>query len=602
MSLHPQFQSDFSNPARFYKAVSVRSKRNPVFLQRLLRPRVRVRRFLPKFISVRLSGFVPKCQGLLTAWLISLPTATDEISENVISVVSLKEIPLEEGERLHSDFFLRVSWETGPQADNSVRDLIVVMTFVPILQEETSVSKGDSDAVKYILKQFLDGVDPELDQMHICGLDMSLQLAKWNVHISNVPSKAQPMFRNWMSPVYGKSQEIVLSTDPRNSTTCSSISGNIEISWSANDCLKVVPNNSNGHDNGHDESKADSGNRKRNGFSDCPKSSTNSSSSSSTKVSKKQKHLVYYYMYLDPETQTMGGKPEIKKNIDCLWCGAQFGSYCESSQASHTSSKTKDKGGSSSSHLDKSTVKSINSLLIHLKNCHYHFEYHPMKDNEGNIFIFMQRDRKQDLDASSLQTEKMRSYYWIDGLTGDRGSLSIRDLPMIKVSADSLLPNSEANADTAIKPVKLLMTRQYYHPRTGLPLVPEELGYESDEECVSWLSLMQNNCLLDEFEDIGYEEKTFMKMWNAHVLAFPPYADLYFPYCCKIFAQRFAVQMVDQNLRYHFLFHLIAFWEFGLLLSFEVQYLIAIVDKRVKEKQDELDLEERAATQNATNS
>ena len=88
----------------------MRSKRNPVFLHRLLRPRKPIKHAIPEFLSIKLSGFVPQCQGLLIVWLISLSTAiVDQISETVISVVSQKEIPLKDGEYTDRSILLSTS-------------------------------------------------------------------------------------------------------------------------------------------------------------------------------------------------------------------------------------------------------------------------------------------------------------------------------------------------------------------------------------------------------------------------------------------------------------------------------------------------------------
>jgi hypothetical protein len=91
---------------------------------------------------------------------------------------------------------------------------------------------------------------------------------------------------------------------------------------------------------------------------------------------------------------------------------------------------------------------------------------------------------------------------------------------------------------------------------------------------------------LDEFTDVGYEEKVFMKMWNTYVASFPPYGDNYVPLVCEKFVTDNAVQIVNEHLRYHCLFHFIVIYDFGLLRSDEVQHYISIIDNQVKVQKD----------------
>jgi hypothetical protein len=213
-----------------------------------------------------------------------------------------------------------------------------------------------------------------------------------------------------------------------------------------------------------------------------------------------------------------------------------------------------------------------------------------MRDQEGNLFIFMMRDRSQDLSVDSLIDEKKNPFFWFHIRHGKgRKSLLNQDLAIIKIPSASLQPRSKlkGKAETVSKETQLVATRQYYHPRTGLPIVNEELGHESEDECDNRWDLMMANQALDEFEDIGYEEKVFMKLWNTHIASFPPYGDGYLPIVCERFVRKFASQIVDEHLRYHCLFHFLVMHDFGLLRSDEVQYYMTIVDRQVKAKKDE---------------
>ena len=100
MQLHPQFESDYSNPARFYRAVSLRHQKNPVFLPRLLRPRHSEKRVSPKLLKVDLSNIDLNDRGAFTLWLVSISTvvSANQPSETVISVLSRQDIPFKNGQ------------------------------------------------------------------------------------------------------------------------------------------------------------------------------------------------------------------------------------------------------------------------------------------------------------------------------------------------------------------------------------------------------------------------------------------------------------------------------------------------------------------------
>ena len=593
MLLHPQFESDFSNPARFYKAVSLRHKRNPIFLPRLLRPRLALRRQLPKLISVDLSGIDSSQRGALTAWLISISTVASNglLPETAISVLSQREIPFVNGQYADSILYLDTSRYDHGDICNLEMDLVLVITFNPNIPENSSLLNGDTIAMKDIVRKLLNKQTVDMNQIHICCMDISAVSVSLKMKKEGILKKQMSFSRNWMSPVCTERQRIVLSTTSKKVATYCSISAYIQIKWTSE---KFIANRSKDVDDGHNNNSdiKNSSDLNRDLKNNLRKSPSPNASLVGRNSVGAGRSLIYYYMYTDKETQTISGKREVKDSICCLWCNSHFGFFCHSAKVIPPILRKRNKIKVSSEPLSKSTFKSMKYLLIHLRNCHFHFEYHAIKDEDENLFIFMRRDRAQDIDQQTLFREKMKPYFWSKRYGEDRDGFPsfCQDLPLLKIPVSSSLSNeTESDDDPKIEVKESIgtMTRQYYHPRTGLPLVNEELGHESDEECVEWQNLALNNSAIDDFEDVGYEEKTFMKLWNSYIVALPPYGDTYIPFSCEIFAKRFAVQLVDQHLRYHFLFHLITFWEFGLLRAEDIQYLIAIVDKRVKEKQEE---------------
>jgi hypothetical protein len=192
----------------------------------------------------------------------------------------------------------------------------------------------------------------------------------------------------------------------------------------------------------------------------------------------------------------------------------------------------------------------------------------------------------------------------------------------------------------------LLFSRQYYNPRTGQPLRREELGTASEDDFIHYNRvsrlpigsdqpqtgskenlagaassaaaaaemnaadsskplafqlfdpLSKSAKLLDEFSDVSFEEKTFMKLWNRHVndhqahqghlgmkSAYPQVApNMYMSDCYALlvfesFVMKYAKAIVSLNLRHNLLLHLMVAYDFGLLRSDEILKCVAVVDR-----------------------
>ena len=104
-------------------------------------------------------------------------------------------------------------------------------------------------------------------------------------------------------------------------------------------------------------------------------------------------------------------------------------------------------------------------------------------------------------------------------------------------------------------------------------------GYDSDDDVDESQDLCMNNAMLEEFDDVSYEEKTFMMMWHSHLKSFRVYADLYIPYITERFARKHAPDLIRLGLRHNFLLHLITLWDYGVISSEEMENCILYVDK-----------------------
>ena len=595
MSVPPQLERDFGNPARFYSAISLRQKKNPVFLARLLRPRPSEARSLSKFLNLDIAGVRPASKGHLIVALISFTNQAVSIGSNPakLSILSHEEIPLEKNENVNRVVQLPTSTGISSATRDWDLDLLLIIAFHPLLPDRVEPL---IDALKAHLKEVFanshcpqTGSEMDPTAIHICALDIHCRLARLEKCNSN-RNVTYRTTRKWMWPLLTKRQEIILSAQPRVDLVLphippigSLMHANVEVKWSSFEQPTKDANSSS-------SSSSSSTNNNPNALVDRNLTSLQSPGQKLPDGSKK--YLVYHYMYKDPETQLFHAKREVIDSVQCIWCGSFFGQYCKRSnkRIRDCPKKLEKKREFNCNSTSNATIRSVEHLMFHLRNCHYHFEYHPMRDQEGNLFIFMMRDRSQDLSADSLIEERRIPFDWfLAQHRKDRKSLLHQDLAIIKVPQGSLQPKNKlkGKADMVSKEIQLVATRQYYHPRTGLPIVDEELGYESDDECDNRWDLMMANQALDEFEDIGYEEKVFMKLWNTHIASFPPYSDGYIPIVCERFVRKFSSRIADEHLRYHCLFHFLVMHDFGLLRSDEVQYYMTIVDRQVKVKKDE---------------
>lgn len=108
-----------------------------------------------------------------------------------------------------------------------------------------------------------------------------------------------------------------------------------------------------------------------------------------------------------------------------------------------------------------------------------------------------------------------------------------------------------------------LALRQFFHTNTFIPVRGCEIDRDSDEEVEEDWKLRMQERDLDEYDDLSWSEKMFMKLWNrfAHERHIPD--DRFFADRCFEFAKLHAVTLLTKNLRSAFVFHLLTMWEFG---------------------------------------
>ncbi|XP_036404468.1 polycomb protein suz12-B isoform X1 [Megalops cyprinoides] len=123
--------------------------------------------------------------------------------------------------------------------------------------------------------------------------------------------------------------------------------------------------------------------------------------------------------------------------------------------------------------------------------------------------------------------------------------------------------------------------RLYFHSDSCLPLRPQEMDVDSeDERDPEWLR-EKTITQIEEFTDVNEGEKEVMKLWNLHVMKHGFIADNQMNQACMLFVERCGPQIVEKNLCRNFLLHLVSMHDFNLVS-------VATIDKamaRLREMQ-----------------
>ncbi|XP_033938624.1 polycomb protein suz12-B isoform X2 [Pseudochaenichthys georgianus] len=139
--------------------------------------------------------------------------------------------------------------------------------------------------------------------------------------------------------------------------------------------------------------------------------------------------------------------------------------------------------------------------------------------------------------------------------------------------------------------------RLYFHSDSCMPLRPQEMEEDSeDERDPDWLR-EKTATQLDEFTDVNEGEKEVMKLWNLHVMKYgvPLFssfiADNQMNQAILHFAENNGAHIIRRKLCRNFLLHLVSMHDFNLVSTATIDHAMA----RLKQIQEELpDTEEEA--------
>jgi hypothetical protein len=127
----------------------------------------------------------------------------------------------------------------------------------------------------------------------------------------------------------------------------------------------------------------------------------------------------------------------------------------------------------------------------------------------------------------------------------------------------------------------------YFNPITGQPLRPADAPLRDADLDTSGETRIQQ-AVIDEYVDLTLHEKDFMKLWIAHIAASSspssPFScstglgDRLLFVVCEQFVRQWGEEVAVRGLRHNLLLHWMTLWDFGLLLSEEIEALMNLAD------------------------
>uniref|UniRef100_A0A4W6DX61 SUZ12 polycomb repressive complex 2 subunit a n=1 Tax=Lates calcarifer TaxID=8187 RepID=A0A4W6DX61_LATCA len=117
--------------------------------------------------------------------------------------------------------------------------------------------------------------------------------------------------------------------------------------------------------------------------------------------------------------------------------------------------------------------------------------------------------------------------------------------------------------------------RLYFHSDSCLPLRPQEMEVDSeDERDPDWLK-EKTIKQIEDFTDVNEGEKEIMKLWNLHAMKRGFIADNQMNEACLLFAEHHGAHIVKHNLCRNFLLHLISMHDFNLVSTVTIDQAMA---------------------------
>uniref|UniRef100_A0A3B3YX59 Uncharacterized protein n=1 Tax=Poecilia mexicana TaxID=48701 RepID=A0A3B3YX59_9TELE len=128
--------------------------------------------------------------------------------------------------------------------------------------------------------------------------------------------------------------------------------------------------------------------------------------------------------------------------------------------------------------------------------------------------------------------------------------------------------------------------RLYFHSDSCMPLRPQEMDVDSeDERDPEWLR-EKTATQLDEFTDVNEGEKEVMKLWNLHVMKHGFIADNQMKQAVMLFVENLGAHIIRRNLCRNFLLHLVSMHDFNLVSTATIDEVMASLRELKEELPD----------------
>ncbi|XP_020502911.1 polycomb protein suz12-B [Labrus bergylta] len=117
--------------------------------------------------------------------------------------------------------------------------------------------------------------------------------------------------------------------------------------------------------------------------------------------------------------------------------------------------------------------------------------------------------------------------------------------------------------------------RLYFHSDSCVPLRPQEMEVDSEDEGEpDWLQ-EKTTKQIEEFTDVNEGEKEIMKLWNLHVMKHSFIADNQMNHACLVFADHYGEHIVKHDLCRNFLLHMVSMHDFNLVSTLTIDRAMA---------------------------
>ncbi|KAF7246855.1 Polycomb protein SUZ12 [Varanus komodoensis] len=241
--------------------------------------------------------------------------------------------------------------------------------------------------------------------------------------------------------------------------------------------------------------------------------------------------------------------------------------------------------------------RKLYSLLKHLKLCHSRFIFNYVVINllmVLNIYLFQYHPKGARIDVSINECydgsyagnpqDIHRQPGFAFSRNGPVKRTPITHILRTKASMSEFLESEDGEVEQQ-RTYSSGHNRLYFHSDTCLPLRPQEMEVDSeDEKDPEWLR-EKTITQIEEFSDVNEGEKEVMKLWNLHVMKHGFIADNQMNHACMLFVENYGHKIIKKNLCRNFMLHLVSMHDFNLISIMSIDKAVT----KLREMQQKLE-------------